>query len=70
MDLFGHLASSCARALLWGLANAPTSQAVGQGAVGWHQWCHRVTLEVSPAGGGSCAGFARARLRNDGEGTA
>lgn len=50
MDLLGHLASSWARALLWGLANAPTSQAAGQEAVGWHQWCQRVTSEVSPAG--------------------
>ena len=50
MDLFGHLASSSAHALLQGLDNAPTSQAAGQEAIAWHWWSHHVTSEVSLAG--------------------
>lgn len=37
---------------LQGLSNAPTSQAAGQEAIGWHQWCRCVSSEVSPAGVG------------------
>lgn len=69
MELFGHLASSSACALLWGLASASTSQAVGQEAIGWHQWCHCLT-SGEPSQSGSCAGSARAGLRNSGEGIA
>lgn len=36
MDLFGHLAGFSAHALLLGLTNAPSSQAAGQEAMGWH----------------------------------
>lgn len=35
-----------------GTVKPPSSQAAGQEAVGWHQWCHCVSSEVSPAGAG------------------